>query len=227
VSDVTVDVNDIYRCIQGEGVLAGTPMVMVRLQGCSVGCPWCDTRETWRLDGDHHVALRDAIAQRGTPRWSTVDVCELAGYVADVACGIDWALISGGEPGEQSGLASLCEALHDTGMRVACETSGTGEHVVTADIDHLTVSPKVDMPGGRDVRSDVVAAADEIKWVVGRERDIDRLELFLGRFWVRDECVIALQPLSQSRRATELCIRTCMERGWRLSVQTHKYLGLA
>jgi 6-pyruvoyltetrahydropterin/6-carboxytetrahydropterin synthase len=39
-------VNDIYTCIQGEGVQTGVAMVLLRLQGCAVGCPWCDTKET-------------------------------------------------------------------------------------------------------------------------------------------------------------------------------------
>ena len=43
----TLRVNNIYGAIQGEGVNMGVPVVILRLQGCSVGCLLCDTRETW------------------------------------------------------------------------------------------------------------------------------------------------------------------------------------
>ena len=43
-------INEMFETIQGEGVKTGVPSVFVRLQGCPVGCPWCDTKHTWTLD---------------------------------------------------------------------------------------------------------------------------------------------------------------------------------
>jgi hypothetical protein len=48
-------VNDIYDSIQGEGIQTGVPMIVLRLHGCAVGCPWCDTRQTWQSDPVNRV----------------------------------------------------------------------------------------------------------------------------------------------------------------------------
>ena len=43
-------VNEIFQSIQGEATFTGTPSIFVRLQGCPVGCAWCDTKHTWEID---------------------------------------------------------------------------------------------------------------------------------------------------------------------------------
>ena len=47
VTKMHYPINEIFQTIQGEGVFTGLPAIFVRLQGCPVGCPWCDTRHTW------------------------------------------------------------------------------------------------------------------------------------------------------------------------------------
>ena len=62
---------------------------------------------------------------------------------------------------------------------------------------------------------------------VGRESDIIRLDRLLGTLVDSYGSIpVCLQPISQSPKATQLCIDTCLGRDWRLSVQVHKYLGL-
>ena len=64
-------VNDIYPCIQGEGVNTGVPMMLVRLHGCPVECVFCDTRETWTIDPNNEVeALTGALGT--SPRYARV-----------------------------------------------------------------------------------------------------------------------------------------------------------
>ena len=46
----TLNINEMFETIQGEGAHTGIPSIFVRLQGCPVGCPWCDTKHTWTLD---------------------------------------------------------------------------------------------------------------------------------------------------------------------------------
>jgi 7-carboxy-7-deazaguanine synthase len=89
----------------------------------------------------------------------------------------------------------------------------------------VCVPPKLNMPGGKVVRLEALAGADEIKHVVGRPRDIDELDALLAGRPLKPNVQICLQPVSLSRKATELCIETVPARGWRLSVQIHKYLG--
>ena len=43
-------INEVYWTIQGEGVHTGVPALFVRMQGCAVGCPWCDTKHTWKFN---------------------------------------------------------------------------------------------------------------------------------------------------------------------------------
>lgn len=217
-------VNDIYTAIQGEGVLTGVPMVLVRLHGCSVGCSFCDTKETWNVDKNLRQSdIDSALGADG--KWCELSASELAAYVKRNHPGPKWVLVTGGEPAEQD-LEALTSALHDAGYLAALETSGTAIGHLSASFDWICVSPKIDMPGGRAIIPEAVRVAHEIKHVVGRQRDIDNLLQLIADCGVNGDTEICLQPISQNKRATELCIQTVQARGWRLSIQTHKYIGL-
>lgn len=202
--------NTIYPAVQGEGAQVGTPMVIVRLQGCGVGCPWCDTKETWDPDAGEeltHAAIADLVLA-AADGWRTT-----------------WALVTGGEPADQP-LEPLVRALHDVHVLAALETSGTATGHVGAPFDWICVSPKLGMPGGRNVLPEAVAGADELKFVVGRRHDVLIAKEFLEQFPHRPDVLVSLQPVSQSKAATTLAIEGCRANGWRLSVQLHKYLDL-
>lgn len=219
-----LSISDAYACIQGEGCLTGTAMVLVRLQGCGVGCPWCDTKETWALDRSNRVeSLADALGTN--PRYAEVDPAAIADFVALAFPGPRWALVTGGEPAEQP-LGPLVRALQSRGYKVALETSGTATGHVDAPFDWVCVSPKFAMPGGKPVLPDVLGAADEIKMVVARPSDLDTLDAALAVAQPTPRTVICLQPVSQSEKMTRFCIETVLARGWRLSLQQHKTLGL-
>ena len=79
------------------------------------------------------------------------------------------------------------------------------------------------MRGGKQIIPEVLEAADEIKMVIGKPEHIEQLEGLLG--WT-DGAEICLQPISQSEKATQLCIDEVIKRGWRLSIQIHKYIGV-
>ena len=49
-SDLMLPVNELFETVQGEATFTGMPSTFVRLQGCDVGCPWCDTKYTWELN---------------------------------------------------------------------------------------------------------------------------------------------------------------------------------
>lgn len=225
-------VNDIYATVQGEGVQTGVPMVLLRLHGCGVGCPWCDTKETWAIDPSQEEVLDglDLTPILGAnPRHARLSGTEIAVYIRQRFPSMHWVLVTGGEPADQD-LRSLVAALHDAGYQVALETSGTATGHVHARFDWVCVSPKIDMPGGRQVLGPALAMANEIKHVVGTQQDIDRLDALLQEHAIilNSEVQVCLQPVSKSPKATQLCVETVQERGgWRLSIQTHKYLGLA
>lgn len=195
-------VNEVFATIQGEGRWAGTPAVFVRLQGCEVGCPWCDTKHTWELDGSQP--------------FTQMTTTELVGQIQTAAGAIRHVVITGGEP-LMHPIDGLINALH--GFTVQIETSGT--YPPPGADCWLTVSPKFDMPGGRAINVDCIRRADEIKQVVGKVADIQQLEQLLPV-----SALISLQPVSQSRKATALCVEACKARGWNLSLQLHKYADI-
>jgi len=217
-------VNDIYPTIQGEGCQTGMAMVILRLHFCSVACPFCDTKETWHADPKNRVETID-LAQQNKPSFTEVHQSEIVHYITENFPRIGWILLTGGEPAEQN-LLPLVGALKDAGYKIALETSGTAQGHIGAPIDWVCVSPKINMPGGKQIIGDVIEQADEIKMVIGRRRDIDLLNDLIQNHHLKNGVQICLQPVSQSGKATRLCLEMVMERGWRLSIQTHKLIDV-
>jgi len=196
---------------------------MLRLQGCSVGCPWCDTPESWHALAENRVdTIEEALEV--TTKYAEVTQSVIVRYIKSRYSAYKWVLLSGGEPAEQY-LAPLVHDLHLAGFKVALETSGTATGHLESELDWITVSPKFGMPGNKEVRNDCLKGADEIKMVVGKRSDISRLDAAINDNDLQGK-IICLQPVSQSPGATRLCIKTVQERGWRLSVQIHKYLEI-
>jgi 7-carboxy-7-deazaguanine synthase len=218
-------VNDCYTCVQGEGVLTGVAMVLLRLHGCAVGCPWCDTKETWEHTPEHEQAsITDALGSN--PKYTLMSAAAIANHIRQNHPGPVWILLTGGEPAQYP-LKPLIDALHSHGYKVALETSGTEVGHLDAGIDWVCVSPKIDMPGGKAVLPAAGSSADEIKHVVGRQGDIDALDVLLAANRLKESVQLCLQPVSTSQKATALCLETVQTRGWRLSIQMHKYIGVS
>ncbi|GAM63268.1 queuosine biosynthesis queE radical SAM [Vibrio ishigakensis] len=57
--------NEIFETIQGEGFFTGVPSIFIRLQGCPVGCAWCDTKQTWDVLEDKETDFGTIIAKTG------------------------------------------------------------------------------------------------------------------------------------------------------------------
>lgn len=216
-------VNDCYTCIQGEGVQTGVAMVLLRLHGCDVGCAFCDTKETWLFDQlNERTQIADILGANSCYTYASAQ--QIADYIRANHPGPKWVLATGGEPAQYP-LKALVEALHGFGYKVALETSGTETGHIGAGCDWVCVSPKINMPGGKTIKPEALEVADEIKHVVGIQRDIDTLDELLTQVNLKQNAQICLQPVSLSKKATELCIETVQRRGWRLSVQVHKYLN--
>lgn len=218
-------VNEIFETIQGEGVYTGVPAIFVRLQGCPVGCPWCDTQHTWEQNPEHQVAAA-AVVNKGAaaPTWANFSAAELLATLKAQGYTAKHIVLTGGEPA-MFDLIPLGEALEAAGYQLQIETSGTFALQVTAQT-WVTVSPKIDMPGGYLVRPDCMARANEIKHPIAMQKHVDALDALLKACPPKPTAVISLQPISQKPRATELAIETAIKRNWRLSVQLHKYLNI-
>lgn len=226
-------VNEIFDTLQGEAHWTGTPSVFLRLQGCPVGCPWCDTKHTWDLAERDEVPMETMVAKPGDVRsYARMDVGRVmwmlvGGYYGAASNSHRrprHVVITGGEPCLYD-LTALSAALILSGRTVQVETSGTHEVKIDARA-FVTVSPKFDMPGGFAVRDDALVRANEIKMVVGKLADVVRLEHALERLPLAAHKEIWLQPVSQSPKATPLCIEQATARGWKVSLQVHKYVGL-
>lgn len=131
-------VNEIFYSLQGEGVNTGLPAVFVRLSGCNLRCPWCDTVFT-----DYRLMTGDGIAD------------EASRLFPASASDRRLLVLTGGEPGLQVDEA-LVDRLHEAGFFVCIETNGTCP--VPRGIDWVTCSPK---EGSRVVLREV----DEVKVV--------------------------------------------------------------
>ncbi|GLS84436.1 7-carboxy-7-deazaguanine synthase QueE [Paraferrimonas haliotis] len=217
-------VNEVFETIQGEGKNSGLAAIFVRLQGCEVGCSWCDTKHTWTLDPALQVSPEQVLCVDGeVGRWShysseqLIDAFKAQGFQAKLV------VITGGEPCQYD-LTELCQALEAKGYQVQIETSGT-ELVKVSDGAWVTVSPKINMKGGKAVLVQALERANEIKHPIARQRHIDELDALLEGIDLTNKSM-CLQPISQIEAATALAMKTCIERNWRLSVQMHKYLQI-
>jgi 7-carboxy-7-deazaguanine synthase len=210
-------INEIFETLQGEGTFTGVPSIFLRLQGCPVGCPWCDTQHTWETNPTDQVSIDAA-------KWSEMTAEDIIARFEQEGYSAKHVVITGGEPA-MFDLLPLGKALEAKGYQLQIETSGTFELKVT-DSTWVTVSPKLDMPGGYLVRPDCMARANEIKHPIAMQKHIDALDSLLERCPPKADAIICLQPISQRPRATELAMKTCIARNWRLSVQMHKYLNI-
>jgi len=210
---MTYSVKEVFLTVQGEGGQAGRPAVFLRFTGCNLWsglerdraaaiCSFCDT-DFVGIDGDGggRFASPEALADHVAAMWRG-----RAGDPKLVVC-------TGGEPLLQLDSA-LIEALHAREFEIAVESNGTLP--VPEGLDWICISPKAAAPV-------VQTTGHELKLVFPQAEAMpDRFEdLAFGRFW--------LQPMDGPELATNTAaaIDYCLANPkWRLSVQTHKYIGI-
>ena len=218
-------INEIFATLQGEATFTGTPSIFIRLQGCNVGCPWCDTKHTWKLDKTHQIDFNAAVSKTDDKNsWSNANVEQVVEFIEANYPQIKHIVITGGEPAMYD-LVPLSLALENLGKDIQIETSGTENFKITQGT-WVSLSPKIDMPEGKVVLLDSVARANEIKMPIGKMSDIEKLKIFIKDYEVKENIPIWLQPISQNPSATKLCIEQALLNNWRLSIQTHKFINI-
>lgn len=220
---MTLPVNEMFETIQGEGSRCGQPSIFIRLQGCPVGCPWCDTKYTWVQRADREVDVGEILTKDhdGSETWAAMDTETLLALVE--RCRAQHIVLTGGEPA-MFDLTEVTAALHERERSTQIETSGTFPIRVDART-WVTLSPKLNMPGGLTVRDDALARADEIKMPIGKTADIAALQDLLKRGAHRPDALVYLQPLSLSRSAMDVCVVNATANNWRVSMQVHRLAG--
>ncbi|WP_210725611.1 7-carboxy-7-deazaguanine synthase QueE [Candidatus Colwellia aromaticivorans] len=217
-------INELFETIQGEGSFTGQPSIFIRLQGCPVGCSWCDTKHTWEIELSDEVSQHSMLTKaQETSQWAEMTVDQILALVKEKGFQAKHIVITGGEPCMED-LTPLCSAFEQLGYSTQVETSGTFD-ISVSDKCWVTVSPKINMRGGYPILNSAMKRANEIKHPIATEQHIDDLKVLLAEHNIK-ETPIYLQPISQKTRATELAIATCIANNWRLSVQVHKYLGI-
>lgn len=142
--------HEVFHSFQGEGAHMGANAFFVRLFGCPVKCPWCDSAGTWHKDyKPEEILLWEAQA------------------LADAAAASEasFAVITGGEPTIHD-LAPLCDALHARGLAVHLETAGA--FPIKGEFDWITLSPKKWRP---PIQANLMLA-QEIKIIVEEPADL-------------------------------------------------------
>ncbi|MBM5815333.1 MAG: 7-carboxy-7-deazaguanine synthase QueE [Cyanobacteria bacterium K_Offshore_surface_m2_239] len=198
----------------------GRSAFFLRLAGCDVGCPWCDTKHSWPESAHPRRPLVELAAEAARAR----------------AEGAAFVVITGGEP-LQHDLAPLCEALAGSGLPLHLETSGV--HRLSGRFAWITLSPKRHRPP----LDTLLATCDELKVVVERPEDLAFAEAMAARARsLRLEeansnanstpeadagPVQLLQPAWGQAEGERLAIAHVQRHPvWRLSLQTHKWLGV-
>lgn len=213
---MTYRLKEIFYTLQGEGTHTGRPAVFARFTTCNLWtgrerdrhraiCQFCDT-DFVGTDGPGggRFATADALADAIAATWAGECHPSAQSYV----------VCTGGEPLLQLDTAAI-DALHTRGFTVAVETNGT--QPAPTGLDWICVSPKAGAPLQ-------LTSGDELKLVfpqAGAQPETFE-DLAFGRF--------LLQPMDGPNREknTRLAVDYCLTHPqWRLSLQTHKYLGIA
>jgi 7-carboxy-7-deazaguanine synthase len=210
---MTYSVKEIYYTLQGEGAQTGRAAVFLRFAGCNLWsglekdrteavCQFCDT-DFVGADGPNGGKFPDAasLARAVRAQWP-----EQAGGKPYVVC-------TGGEPLLQLNSAAIA-AFKAQGFEIGIETNGT--LLPPAGIDWICVSPKADA-------EQKLKRGDELKLVYPQDKA--QPERFAGQSFAH----FFLQPMDNERRAanTEAATAYCLAHPqWRLSLQTHKLLGI-
>ena len=203
--DAALPVVETFHSLQGEGLHAGRSAFFVRLGGCVVACPWCDTKHSWPA-GVHPQQALAALAAEAE---------------AAAEAGAAFVVLTGGEPLHHD-LEPLCLVLEPSGLPLHLETSGVD--ALSGRFAWITLSPKRHRPP----TTELLAACQELKVVVHEATDLAfATAMAAAAAAAGNQPALLLQPGWDSPAGQALAIDYVRRNPqWRLSLQSHKWLGL-
>lgn len=190
---------EIFYSVQGEGFHAGIPHVFVRFGNCNLRCEWCDT---------------DFLTYEERTLDSIVD--EVLSY------NCDRVIFTGGEPAMQD-LATIGSILKEYGINLSIETNGTIP--VDPVIDWICVSPKDQLYPNSKIKQ---RTGDELKVVYcGQGLEMyDGLKDGFDHHFIQP-CYIDSDSVEENGKSFQVVEKLVKQSpGWRLSLQTHKWMGV-
>ena len=199
-SDLTTyPIAETFHSIQGEGAWTGVSAFFIRLAGCNVGCPWCDQKESW--------------TDKTFPKYSS----EMLSTKAQQA-NASIVVITGGEP-LMYNLFPLTDKLQKLGMKIHLETSGS--YPFSGNFNWVTFSPKP----FKAPHESIYVKASELKIIIADQKDFEWAEKQKSK--TNSQSINFLQPEWNSRTSSSLIYKyICKHPEWRMSLQTHKFLGV-
>lgn len=199
ITSITLPVVETFHSVQGEGTWTGTNAFFIRLAGCDVGCPWCDTKHSWNARRHSQRHTTDLIAEAKAANPAIV-------------------VITGGEP-LMHDLSALSTGLKAVGLQVHLETSGA--HPFSGSFDWVTFSPKrFKLP-----HDSIYSHVSELKVVVASPTDLEWAEHHAAK--IPSHAVKFLQPEWSTPESYSLIFDYVLTHPeWRISLQTHKFTNI-
>ena len=198
-------INEIFYSIQGEGGRAGTPTVFVRLSGCNLSCPFCDTK-------GHEEGINMTLNS------ILLKIMELTGKITDNT----WITWTGGEPTLQL-TSEIVAFFREKGYRQAIETNGINGLFDLIRLDYITISPK----NRQALEHAAFTHAHEVRIPYPTSLDLNevRNKLIAKRYYVspifneNDR----METLQNIKNAIEYCLHNPK---WSVSLQLHKLINI-
>ena len=209
----TLPIVEYFHSIQGEGSHAGRSAFFIRLALCKVGCSWCDTKESWNLNNHGEESI-----------------LKISQYVAKAKMkGAAFVVLTGGEPLHHN-LNNLCENIREVtkykqkdSIAIHLETSGVDP--LTGGPDWITLSPKRHAPPLKEI----LEVCDELKVVIQTKDDLLFAEEMAKKAYTNKLKTpkLFLQAGWNNKNGEKLAFEYVKSNPqWRLSMQTHKWLGI-
>ncbi len=188
-----------FYSIQGEGFHKGKASYFIRIGGCDVGCHWCDVKESWDAK-EHPLASTKEIVK------NSLEYSEMV-------------VVTGGEP-LMWDMSILTKELKENNKKIHIETSGA--YNLTGNWDWICLSPKKQMKP----IDEIYKKADELKVIIYNNNDFKFAEEQAKK--ISSKAHLFLQPEWENREKMMPIIVNYVKKNprWKVSLQTHKYLGI-
>ncbi len=207
-----------FHSLQGEGFHSGKSAFFIRLAGCEVGCPWCDTKNSW-----------------DSSKYPLLSINTLLSEIKEVRSkGASFIVLTGGEP-LQHNLDELCKIIKtktyiegSNAIKIHIETSGVNNF--SGCYDWITLSPKRHNPP----QDYFLEKCNEVKIIINDKHDIEFAKEIMTKICHLRKAnhkdlvqKFFIQPAWKNNNGYKLAIDFAKSNPeWTLSLQTHKYLSI-